>query len=239
MTHTVISVITLAILMWFIITRKHRSQHPNYADIPSVSSIDRTDPSMRTIPEFLTQHECTWLIAEARRIGFRRSTVIGVPGVYSRERTSKTVFIGSDTDITRGIKQKASTLSGLPVENIEDLQVVRYKPHQEFRLHHDYFTPNTPGANEALLRGGQRIVTLFVYLNNVPVDRDGVQRGHTVFPRLNVRIRPSRGTALMFWDARMIDGKYVVDDRTEHAGETIHRGVKYGLNIWIRERAWN
>jgi prolyl 4-hydroxylase len=81
-------------------------------------------------------------------------------------------------------------------------------------------------------KNGQRLATMFVYLNDLPPDEDG---GGTHFPKLDMTIKPKKGNAA-FW-MNMENGK--VDPRTLHAGQSVRKpdSVKYGMNIWFRDRA--
>ena len=115
----------------------------------------------------------------------------------------------------------------MPVTFLEHLQLVRYKHGQFYKAHHDYL-PLTPDVEH----NGQRTITLFVYLNDLPADERG---GGTHFPELRTTIKPSKGKAALWHNVRP-DGS--VDTRTLHSGESITGAdtVKYGLNVWFRDR---
>ena len=70
----------------------------------------------------------------------------------------------------------------------------------------------------------------FVYLNG-DAAFDG---GNTVFPALNITVRPKKGSALIW---RNVD--YSVpprpDFRTLHEGREVTRGTKFALNVWVVE----
>ena len=66
--------------------------------------------------------------------------------------------------------------------------------------------------------------------NNVPKNSGG----ETHFPKINKYYQGGKGDALFWYN--MVDGK---DDRmTLHSGTTLKNGIKYGLNIWIREKEY-
>lgn len=78
-----------------------------------------------------------------------------------------------------------------------------------------------------MARQGQRLVTVFVYLN------DMVGGECTHFPKLNLRSKPRKGCALLWYN---LDGTGAPDELTLHGGEPVTQGQKWGMNIWLRER---
>ena len=125
---------------------------------------------------------------------------------------------------------------GCLMEQIEPLQIVRYKPGQFFDMHHDMADINANGdvvLPPKRYEAKRRLVTLFVYLNTLSDE----QGGCTYFPNCNnLRIRPQRGR-LVIWSNVTANGQ--PDARTIHAGEPVIQSptgfAKYGLNIWICE----
>lgn len=182
-------------------------------DIPIVS-----------LQNFLSHQDCDNLINLAQN-HFQESPVVSSQGnIVNKDRTSYTAFLkkGSDPFLIN-IERKVSNLLNIPVENIEDLQVVRYFPGQFYKFHHDYFKKE--GKHE-LKRGGQRLYTIFVYLSDVK------ENGYTNFPKVGVKVSPKKGNAA-FWVNCNKNGK--CNPNTLHAGDPPTREVKYGLNIWIRQ----
>jgi prolyl 4-hydroxylase len=114
----------------------------------------------------------------------------------------------------------------VPLDHFEQLQVVRYEPGQFYKPHHDYLDANLADVKSR----GQRAVTVFVYLNNL---KEGEEGGGTKFPLLGKTLTPDMGTAAMWW-SYTADGK--LDEKTLHSGEPVHKSIKYGLNIWARDR---
>lgn len=187
-------------------------------------------PRVMMYHNLLSLPECQHLIelAEPR---MARSTVQGKVLEKSNERTSFTTnLLKGETKTVDKIEQRLVTLSAQPRTNMEPLQVVRYHPGQFYRPHYDYFPTGKVGTAEALKRGGQRTVTFFIYLNDLPASERG---GGTRFPKLNLTVRPRAGTALFFCNLRP-DGSE--DDLTFHGGDPPERSVKYGLNAWFRQQ---
>ena len=77
----------------------------------------------------------------------------------------------------------------MPVENGEAFQLAYYPPGTYYQPHYDYFPVEQPGSKVALDRGGQRLLTFMVYLNEVPEGKGG----ETSFVNADVKVRPELG----------------------------------------------
>ena len=116
-------------------------------------------------------------------------------------------------------------------EQIEILQVLRYRNGQEFKSHTDGF--NGPTTACGFYQSG-RIATIFCYLNNV-TDSGG---GKTTFPLLtddgrssSLDITPKRGLAVVHFPTSL-DLKE--DQRTEHIGTPVtDMEEKWILTVWV------
>lgn len=129
------------------------------------------------------------------------------------------------------IRNTVAKLAEMPVQHAEPLAMLRYTPGQEYKPHKDYLVG--PGAGEYLeLQGGQRVVTTFVYLDDV------AEGGETDFPELKVSIKPARGRAVKFYN---LDSTGAPNPMTLHAGCPVLKGEKWLATFWFRERpfAWN
>jgi prolyl 4-hydroxylase len=186
-------------------------------------------PVLDVLHDFLTPAEAAHIIqlAEGR---FKRSPVIdsktGAQGT-DPDRTSFTVFLQrAETPIVAAIEARAAAAAGVPVSHLERTQVVRYEPGQFYRPHHDYLK----GRADEVAARGQRTVTVFAYLNDLP--REQESGGGTRFPELGITVRPACGSAAL-WHNMTPDG--AVDPRTLHGGDPVHKLTKYGMNLWFRE----
>lgn len=140
-------------------------------------------------------------------------------------RTSHGAAIGpAQEDLVIGaLNRRLAALTKTPVENGEPLQVLRYMPGQQYRLHSDAIVGAT----------NQRTVTAIAYLN------DGFAGGETDFPALGIRVQPRAGDVLIFHNTAP-DGQ--AESATRHAGLPVTQGVKWIATRWIRARrydAWN
>lgn len=99
----------------------------------------------------------------------------------------------------------------------EPLHVLRYRPSQQYRPHHD---AHAFGPVEK-----RRIATALLYLN------DAYEGGETNFPEIGVTVRGAVGDLLIFHN--LTDDK-LPDPRMTHAGLPIARGEKWLATRWIR-----
>jgi prolyl 4-hydroxylase len=125
------------------------------------------------------------------------------------------------------IGKRLAAIAGAPVDNLEGLQVVRYRPGDEYKPHHDYL-------------GGrpERLTTLLAYLQADGI-QDGRCGGSTVFPRLKsngrpLRVFPKQGSALLWSN---VDAQGSVNEATLHAGEPVlcKDKEKIALNAWFQD----
>lgn len=186
----------------------------------SVKILNR-DPFIMYIKNFLAPGEADHL----KHIGYplmERSPVISEKK-FDEARTSYSAFLQKSHDaVVKCIENRASYISQMPIDNIEPLQVVRYREGQEYKPHFDWFSNKD-------FQNGQRVITLFVYLNTVPEEKGG----STAFPELDLKIPANKNDAVFWYDTN-IDGNG--DERTLHAGTPVLGAEKWGLNIWIRDK---
>jgi prolyl 4-hydroxylase len=190
-----------------------------------------SSPKMQVIEQFMSPSEIKEVL-EMVNTRFRRSEVVEPDGRQApdKNRTSFSVFLRkSETPLIEKIEKRAAEVTGIPIENLEPLQVVRYEHGQFYKPHYDYLP-----VTDSIRRNGQRKATVFVYLNNLPAEETG---GGTHFPELNITIKPECGNAA-FWMNQTPGGE--TDPRTLHGGQTIEQPgtVKYGMNIWFRDKKY-
>merc|ERR1712113_1038706 len=138
--------------------------------------------------------------------------------VQGEVRTSSSCFLQFDESlVVERIAARGAAVAQYPLSHVESLVLLRYKPGEHFRLHHD---------------GSMRAKTVFLYLNDVPHECGGATR----FPKLGLEVHPVARTALM-WSNRLEDGS--ADRRMDHeacdlvAAEGDEETVKYGMNCFV------
>ena len=198
----------------------------------------RPEPRMAFVSNFLTAEECTHIIhlgvtgeggQQLHPSRVVNHDLSGDTGRRSDARTSESCRVSAAQDrvVMRAV-QRAAYLSGLTPAHSEAVQVVHYNSGQQYRPHYDFFQPCDARYAEKTKVQGNRLVSFFVYLS----DCDG--GGRTYFPTLRVGFTPKVGPAVMWYN---MDRHGNPDERTLHAGEPVDRGEKWGMNIWLRERA--
>ena len=192
--------------------------------ISCIVSWHRTCPLPRVVDGFLTPQECQQVIQSAQRLGLERSTVVRHQPGRDRvddSRTSSQVFLPPGDPAGDMVKARVSQLTGDPVSRMENVQVLRYGPGEEYKPHFDACDDGCDGG-----RNMPRKATVYIYLNEVE------RGGHTRFPKAGVKVQPKAGRAV-HW--------YNMDRRTKknitcsfHGADPVLRGEKWGCNVWIR-----
>ena len=193
--------------------------NPNYPN----AQLLHAHPPIFIVENFLTAAECDFLI-DASTDALGPAPVVGKGGgEVSPSRTSSTCYLARE-DLPEYIR-KVCLLTGQPPEHCELPQVGRYLPSQQYLQHFDAFDIGNEDGRRFASNGGQRIVTVLVYLNDVP------RGGATSFPNLNLVVQPRRGMALIFFPSTL-DG--LLDKMALHAALPAV-DVKYVSQVWIRQ----
>lgn len=142
-------------------------------------------------------------------------------------------------------------LTGIPLVNGEDMQVLRYEHNQKYSAHNDYF----PSEYLSHTDGMQRTATILLYLTDVE------KGGETHFPfghplkdyihrhggdaskfsdcasstsgPFSAAVIPKRGDALLFYS--MDPSNQLVDPKSNHEGCPVLEGVKWSSTIWMHQ----
>jgi prolyl 4-hydroxylase len=178
-------------------------------------------PMIRALPSLLTAPECDLLTTLSdRRL---RPALIFHEGQKRfiadpvRDSDAAGFPIVSEWPAIHAINRRLAAASGTAVEQGETLQVLRYRPGQQYRAHLDA----VPGLTN------QRSLTLLVYLN------EDYRGGETSFTHLPLAHRGRKGDGLLFANT-LPDGR--PDPMSEHAGLAVQAGIKLIASRWIRQR---
>lgn len=192
------------------------------------------DPPVLYVPDFWPADACRELIQATTRSGLLRQSHCTEDGVRVQGlRTSSSAvlrpqvlrrFSPSAAGLARRLHRDLGGALGLGAGEVplaeltcEYPQVVRYERGQHFAPHEDAFP-----WSQVRRTHYQRRATLLVYLNDV------AEGGCTTFARLDLRVRPRRGAALLFFPA-FADGR--PDARTRHEAEEAV-GEKWIAQVW-------
>lgn len=188
------------------------------------------NPLIVTIDGFADDDECAAAIHAARGQLCRAEVV--ADDFEHREsglRTNRRALIDHRRDgWLNGLCLKVSVQLRLPAANAEPLNILHYRPGEGYAPHSDAFDLHARGAEVEAARGGQRLFTSIIYLNDVA---DG---GATVFPELDLRIDPQRGRLLLF--ANCWAGERDLCALSVHAAAPVASGEKWAATFWWRER---
>jgi prolyl 4-hydroxylase len=177
------------------------------------------EPLVMIFDRVLTDDECRQLI-ETAAPRLRESRLVNQ--VLSEIRTSRGMFFEDEENpFIHRIERRIAQLMNVPVEHAEGLQVLHYGPGQEYRAHHDFFSEDSPAARN------NRISTLVIYLNDVE------EGGETVFPLLNLSVKPKRGSAVYF---EYFYRNRALNDLTLHSSVPVVRGEKWVATQWMRRQ---
>lgn len=198
--------------------------HTSDRDIKVLSKVEK--PFILHLDNVLSDEECDELIAISK-VRLKPSMVIDSKTGEEKKaqgRTSKGMYFGlGENHLVTTIEKRISELTNFPIENGEGLQVLNYDIGEEYKAHYDYF----PKQKVDPTKGGQRLGTFLLYLNDVA---DG---GETVFPKVGASIVPKKGTAVYFHYG---NSKGQVDPLSLHASIPIVQGEKWVATKWIRQQ---
>lgn len=189
--------------------------------LPPTGVVVHETPRVLRFDSFFFARECDYLAATAAP---RMQ-----PSVVVDERTGKQIpnpirtsdgaafpWLLADPAVT-ALNRRIAAASGTAFDQGEPLQVLRYRPGQQYKPHLDAIA----GLDN------QRILTMIVYLT------DDYQGGETRFLRSGFTFRGRKGDALLFHNT-LPDGR--PDPMSEHAGLPVTAGTKLIASRWIRAR---
>lgn len=191
------------------------------------------EPLVYTISNFIDDDTCAHFIEKAKSSLDTALVADENKGSTSKGRTNTNCWISHNSDsITMKVAKDIADIVGLPVENAESFQVVHYDTEQRYNAHFDAFVKDDTEKNKRLLkRGGQRMITALVYLNDVE------EGGHTSFTSLKIDVAPEKKKLLVFHNCYPGTTKRHVNSL--HAGTPPTKGEKYAFNLWFREQKFN
>lgn len=166
--------------------------------------------------------ECAFLMKLAGP-AFQPATVFAEPGKPSarpaiRDNDYAAFDIFHQWPFVHAINLRIAAATGTDVRQGEPLQVMRYRPGQQYRPHVDGVGG---GSNK-------RVLTAVTYLN---ADYTG---GETAFTELELTVRGRQGD-MVLWSNLLENG--MLDQGMRHAGLPVTAGVKFIASRWILQRA--
>ena len=179
-------------------------------------------PVVVLLPGLFSGAECDYLVKLAEP-GYMPSTVYDAQRRLVRDpiRTSdaSTIHWQIEDPAVHALNRRLAAATGTTAEQGEALQILRYRPGQQYRSHFDFVQRSD----------NQRSQTALVYLNH---DYEG---GETCFVKADLKVKGRKGDALQFVNA-LPDGN--IDPMSQHAGLPVERGTKLLASRWIRDHRW-
>lgn len=189
------------------------------------------DPLVWVVDDFVSADERNHVLElAAGRMEAAKVSRLG-ENATSEKRTGSVGWIKHDeTPQIRAVVKRVGDLVGLPVTHAESLQVVHYGPTEQYKPHFDAWDPATPKGKEKTRRGGNRVVTALIYLNEVAAG------GATAFPKLDVEVEAVPGRLCLFHD--LVEGTSTRHPHSLHGGLPVEAGEKWACNLWFREHRY-
>ena len=206
-------------------------------------------PLVVEIDDFLSDEECDHVIAEATPHMAKSKVALMDKDKGKKDaefRTSSTYFMPSNTRTLQKIDDRVASLTRVPRQHQEYVQVLRYDGGQYYGSHHDYWDPDFYQSDEwlSMSQGGfsNRLATVFWYMTDVAAG------GETNFPRAHggpdlpntnancgrrgLSVAPTKGKVIIFYSLRP-DGSG--DSYSLHSACPVKEGLKWAANKWV----WN
>lgn len=200
----------------------------------------------KVIDGFLTDAECDHVIKLASG-KLKRAHIMGnSEQEVSAHRTNYITFIPREKDATlQLISERASKLTGIPLINQEQIQILKYNnDNQYYKRHYDACLTDNLNCRVDHNRGGVRINTVLIYLTDVD------EGGETSFNNLDEVVKPKKGRAVIFspvtkngsltnkallgHDKTKFGGGKVNHPCSLHTAHKVVRGEKWNMTIWSR-----
>lgn len=239
----VISITIVGLVVYFIYTiiKKITSHFSNTYKFNNNYKIKKINDFIYEIDDFIDSDKCKELINKYDK-NLEKSFVISNEKI-SNDRTSNQKWISQNQEYELNNKilnlVNEFSKSKLTINHLEDFQFTKYNPSQEYKGHYDVcdIKKDVENSTECKLDyeniGSYRYITVILYLN------DDFQGGETYFNKLNIKIKPKIGKALLFinciLDSDSFDsGKCDRIENSMHSGLSVKSGNKYILTKWVR-----
>lgn len=182
----------------------------------NIWSFCNSNVCMYKIENIISAENCEKLIEEIKNTDHRDGHVCDgsvVKVCDHRLCSENNIWSQSSTDIIKECERKVCEIFGLDINESESIVGVRYKQGHYYKDHVDFF------SEPFLQQKRQRTWSCVFYLNS------NFEGGHTVFPHLNLSIKPEQGNAII-WHNHLSNS---VNYFTQHRSDEVTSGNKYVL----------
>jgi len=190
------------------------------------------DPQILKFEKALSPEECLYLREVARPSLTTDVQLLGGnpndPSYVKLQNNLVMVMFPIVQDIVTIILTRRLThLAETEPEFTELLVVQNYATGQEFKPHTDYMDPAIPQHAFSIQQSGQRVKSVFAYLNN---DYRG---GETHFTKAGLKIKGAEGDVIVLDNMGEVG---LPNEMSEHASEPVTSGEKWLATLWIRDK---
>lgn len=207
-------------------------------DYPGLQCIHE-NPRIFVVHDFLTAAECDEVMAVGQELGLPAARVNSASGVDQEHRKSKSsaAWRRSRPDKfarLEFVRQRVQQLTRVSDNQLEVSQVTKYDVGDYFKPHHDSYEAGFPHSKGRCPdRLGNRVVTVFVYLNDV--NSGGQTRFTELEPQLDVV--PKQGMACVFFPGLLKSATHLGTaggraPNTKHEGRPVLAGEKWIMQQW-------
>lgn len=169
----------------------------------------------RVFHDFVTPQERKHIIEKAKD-KLEPSMISANNNKNENIRKSETAWLSREDPVIDAVIHRCLQYIDRPVENCEQLQVLRYQPGGFYKPHQDHIKD---GPNP-------RLYTFILALN------DEYEGGETIFPNLGKEYKLRAGDALFF---DTLDNYELDTSKALHGGNPVKNGEKWVCNLWVRK----
>lgn len=186
------------------------------------------EPLVCVFENFLSDSEVEHVLAVAAPKLEQALVSSAKSGVTSAGRSGSNCWIPHGYDaVIEKLSLRIAEIVGNSLEYAESLQVIHYSESEQYAPHYDAWDKATERGQRCMAKGGQRMITCLLYLNDVE------EGGGTSFPNLDMEIRAKKGRMVVFHNCH--EGSAVRHPDSLHGGMPVLKGEKWACNFWFRE----
>jgi len=187
------------------------------------------DPLVYVFEGFLDSKEIESLLDAARPKLQQALVSSAKSGVSSPGRYGSNCWIShSYGPAIEELSLRVAEVVGIGLEFAESLQVIYYGKTEEYASHYDAWDASTERGQRCMAKGGQRLITCLLYLNDVE------EGGGTCFPKLDMEVCAKKGRMVLFHNCH--GGSLIRHPDSLNVGMPVVKGEKWACNFWLREQ---
>lgn len=176
-------------------------------------------PHPKVMHNFVTPEECAY-IKKLAGPHLKPSKVSVHQVLDEKVRKSETAWLSKNNPIVRRVMERCLAHVDRPIENCEQLQVVRYVPGGFYRPHQD----------SSKQHGNPRLYTFIIALN------EEYEGGQTDFTNIDKEYRLRTGDVLFF---ETLDNYELMTSKALHGGKPVKSGEKWICNVWVHKHPYD